>query len=193
MAVVEHGAIDDPIRLLSEVLQVLVVGRDDTETPVSVEAVEERLGDRPADLGLGTATELVDQEDRALVAVLDEKFHVHQVGTVGTQVVLDALLVADIDEHPAEQARARAFVQGDQESALQHVLQEPDRFEADRLTAGVGAGDQQDPSLFRQLDIQRDDAFALFFQGDLGDPMSRLRISDCAVTPVKRKYTGSGR
>ena len=32
---------------------------------------------------------------------------------------------------------------------------------------------------------------ALFFQGDLGDPMSRLRISDCAVTPVKRKYTGS--
>ena len=26
---------------------------------------------------------------------------------------------------------------------------------------------------------------ALFFQGDLGDPMSRLRISDCAVTPVK--------
>ena len=25
---------------------------------------------------------------------------------------------------------------------------------------------------------------ALFFQGDLGDPMSRLRISDCAVTPV---------
>ena len=34
---------------------------------------------------------------------------------------------------------------------------------------------------------------ALFFQGDLGDPMSRLRISDCAVTPVKRKYTGSGR
>ena len=30
---------------------------------------------------------------------------------------------------------------------------------------------------------------ALFFQGDLGDPMSRLRISDCAVTPVKRKYT----
>lgn len=34
---------------------------------------------------------------------------------------------------------------------------------------------------------------ALFFQGDLGDPMSRLRISDCAVIPVKREYTGCGR
>ena len=95
---------------------------DDAERAVTVEALEQRLGQCAADEWLCTATELVDEQQRALVAVTDEVLHVRQVRAVGAEVVFDALFVADIDEDTLEDARARALVQGDGDAALEHVL-----------------------------------------------------------------------
>ncbi|OAV64227.1 hypothetical protein Barb6_03342 [Bacteroidales bacterium Barb6] len=47
------------------------------------------------------------------------------------------------------------FIQGDKHTALQHVLQQPYRLEADRLAAGVRARNNQQPLLFIQGNIQR--------------------------------------
>ena len=76
----------------------------------------------------------------------NEVFHVRQMRTVGAQIVLDALLVADIDKQTLEDSGFRLFVKRDQYAALKHVLQQADRFQTDRFTAGVRAGNDQQAS-----------------------------------------------
>ena len=60
MAVVEHGAVDEPGMVLGVGLEVLVVRRDDAEGPLVIEAVQQRLRDGSAYGGLGAAAEFVD-------------------------------------------------------------------------------------------------------------------------------------
>ncbi|MPN63912.1 hypothetical protein SDC9_211679 [bioreactor metagenome] len=102
MAVVQHRPIDDPFRIFSKMLQVLVVRRNHSKTFLPVEPVQQRFGNSPSDLRLGTATELIDQYHRLLIAIPKEELHVHQVRTVGAQVVLDTLLVANINKYMVE-------------------------------------------------------------------------------------------
>ena len=61
MPVVQHSPVHDALRVLGEMLQVLVMRRDDPERTVAIEAVEQRLGDRPAYLRLRAPAELVNQ------------------------------------------------------------------------------------------------------------------------------------
>ena len=65
---------------------------------------------------------------------------------VGREVVLDALLVADVDHDVLEGARRRTVTDGDAEAALQHVLQQSDGLQAYRLSAGIGSADDQQPA-----------------------------------------------
>ena len=62
MAVIEHGAVNDPFRVFSEMLQVLVVSRDNAVAVIPVETVQQGFGNRTSDLGLRTTTELVNQD-----------------------------------------------------------------------------------------------------------------------------------
>ena len=65
---------------------------------------------------------------------------------VGREVVLDALFVADVDHDVLEDASRRSVADGDGESALQHILQQSDRLQAYRLSAGIRARYYQQPS-----------------------------------------------
>ena len=60
-------------------LQVLVVGSNDTESSFFVEALQYRFGYSTPNLWLGTSTELVDQDKTAFVAALHHDFHVGKV------------------------------------------------------------------------------------------------------------------
>ena len=62
VAVIEHGAVNDPYRVFSEMLQVLVVSRDNAVSVIPVETVQQGFGNRTSDLGLRTTTELVNQD-----------------------------------------------------------------------------------------------------------------------------------
>ena len=64
---------------------------DDTEHFLAVETFEQGFGQRTAHERFRAAAELVDKQQRAVVAVPNEVLHVRQVRTVGAQVVLDAL------------------------------------------------------------------------------------------------------
>ena len=79
LAVVEHGAVHDALRLLGEVLQVLVVGGDDAERPFLVEDLQHRLRHRATDLGFSAPAELVDEDEALPVAVLHHLLHVQQM------------------------------------------------------------------------------------------------------------------
>ena len=77
------------------------------------------------------------------------------MAAVGTQVVLDALLVADVDEDLAEDASPGAVGQGNGQSALQHVLQQANSLEADTLAACIRSADDEDALPPGQRDAER--------------------------------------
>ena len=91
MAVVEHGAVDDTLRVLCKLFQVLVVCGYDTECLFPIETVEKYFCDGSADLRFGTSAEFIDEQERTFIAVLDEKLHVRQVGTVSTLSIVRRL------------------------------------------------------------------------------------------------------
>ena len=56
------------------------------------------------------------------IAVLNHLLHVHQVRGVGREVVLNALLVADIYHDVAEDAAGGTVAHGYTQSALKHIF-----------------------------------------------------------------------
>ena len=90
----------------------------------------------------GIAADL--EEEGVFLGLGKQGFHVLQVRGVGGEVVVDALLVADVDEDAAEEAALGGGAQWHGHAALQHVLYQSYGFETDGLAAGVGAGDDED-------------------------------------------------
>ena len=75
------------------------------------------------------------------------------MGREGGQALLDALLVADVRQHPVEHAHRAAVSRGDMQPALGHQRQQSQRLQAHRLAAGVGPGDDQGVKGLPQLDV----------------------------------------
>ena len=85
------------------------------------------------------------------VRLLQNLHDVHHVGGEGGQALLNALLVADIRQHPVEYAHRAAVVGGDVEPALGHEGQKAQGLQAHGLAAGVGPGDDQGVEPLAQL------------------------------------------
>ena len=131
MAVIEHGSVDDTLVVFCKVFQVLVMSSDDSESPSLVESFQDGFGHGTAYLWLCATSEFVDEQQASLVAVAQHVLHVQQVRRVGTQVVLDALFVTDVNEDAAEDACMAPFVYRDGHSALKHVLKQSYCFQTD--------------------------------------------------------------
>ena len=102
LAVIEHRSVDHAVGFVGKMLQILVVGGYHTHYLMLIELLENRLGNGTAYLGLGSATHFIDQDEGLLAALRQEQLHVLQVAAIGTQVILDTLLVADVDKDVAE-------------------------------------------------------------------------------------------
>ena len=106
MTIVKHGAVDDPWVVLGKVFEVLIVGGDDRPCLLLPELLEHRFGNGSSNLRFCASTELVDEDERALVGLSHHVLHVHQVRRIGAQIVLDALLIADVDHDMLERSRS---------------------------------------------------------------------------------------
>ena len=98
--------------------QILVVGGDNSECPLLVEAFQNGFGDGTANLRFRAAAKFVDQDEAAFIAVFHHNLHIGQMRRVGTQVIFDGLLITDIDKDTAEYAGMTALVQRNQHTAL---------------------------------------------------------------------------
>ena len=123
MTVVKHGSVHYSFMIFSKMFQILVVGSDDSECSFLVETFQYGFGNSTSDLRLCTSTELVNQDEAPFVAALHHDFHVGQVRRVGTQIIFNRLLITNIDKDAAEYTGMTTFVQGNQHTALQHILQ----------------------------------------------------------------------
>ena len=74
------------------------------------------------------------------------------------------MFISDVDKQVFEQSRFRAFIYRNQQTALQHILQQTDRFQANRFTSRVRSGNYQQTLFLFQENIQRDDLLVLSLQ-----------------------------
>ena len=77
------------------------------------ELVQNSLGNGAAQHWLGSATKFVDEDERFFIAEFHKMLHVHQVRTVGAQVVFHRLLIANVDKKPAEDTCFASLADGD--------------------------------------------------------------------------------
>ena len=96
LTVIEHGSVHKSRLVVSESLEILVVGGDDAHDLVSVELAEYGLGERTANLRLGARAHLIHENERAGRGTLHEHLHVLKMRAVRAQVILYGLLVAYI-------------------------------------------------------------------------------------------------
>ena len=178
VAVVEHGAVGYAVVRVGVVLQVLVVGGYHAPCVLLHKLVEHSLCHSAANLRLGARAKLVDEQQRAFARLSHHVLHVQQVRRVGREVVLYALLVADVDHYVAEDAHLRSFAHGDGQSALQHVLQQTHRLQAHRLAAGVRTRYNQYVAVARQHDVERHDRLLLLLQREPQERMLRRNPVD---------------
>ena len=94
---------------VGKVLQVLVMGGYHAVSAFAAKLLKHGLGYRSANLRLGARAELVDEQQRGIVGMAHHLLHVHKMAGVRAEVVLNALLVAYVDEYVAEHAHARTL------------------------------------------------------------------------------------
>ena len=79
----------------------------------------------------------------------------------GREILLDALTVADINEHTVKDRNTAAVRSGDHQAAHRHRGQQADGLERDGLAARVRAGDDQRPVVFSELQCDRHDGLGI--------------------------------
>ena len=118
-------------------LEILIMGGDNSHHLTVVELLQYGLGYGASHLGFSAASHLIDQDKRFSTTTRQEEFHVLQVTAVGTQIVFDTLLVTDVDKDVSEKPHVRVISHGGQQSALHHILHHTHGLEAHRLAAGI--------------------------------------------------------
>ena len=155
-----HRAIEDTFTFVGKNLQVGVVGRDYTKRLAVIQFPQDGLGNRTPDLRIGTRAKFIDEYQRTLIGVFQKQAHVGQAGTIGTQVVFDGLLVADIGKEVVKNSQFRAFVHRYQQARLRHQLQQSGRFHGDRLSSGVRPTEYQNTVATIKAQVKRHRFFA---------------------------------
>ena len=87
------------------------------------------FSDGSSKMWLGSCTEFIYQEKRIHIPVFYEFLNVQKMGTICTQVILQALFIANIQKDVFEYPGFRIFIHGYQKPALQHVLQQAGGFQ----------------------------------------------------------------
>ena len=80
-------------------LEIGVVCRYHPVNPAAVKLAEYRLGYRPARCRLRSGAEFVYKNEGPFVCLFQHRAHVGEEGTVGAEVVLEGLVVANADHN----------------------------------------------------------------------------------------------
>ena len=127
--------------------------------------------------GVGAGAQLIKQNQAVPVRLLQNGDNGLHVGGERGQALLNALLVADVRQHPLVHGHLAAIPHRDMQAALGHQSQQAQSFQGNRLAAGVGAGDDQGIKSAPQFDI---DGHRRFF---VQQRMAGLPQADQAVSP----------
>ena len=116
-------------------------GRD-REAAAFEEVLDDRHAQRASLLGIGRGSQLVHQDQGALVGKLHHGFQLLDVRGKGAQALGDGLQVADVGEHLVEPRELR-LVRRNRQAGLCHQGQQSDGLQHDGLTTRIGTTDEQ--------------------------------------------------
>ena len=177
-----HRSVFHPFMAAGEILDIGVVGGDDTIGSRLHETFENRFGYRPAYHRLRTRTEFVDKDERPGTCPGQHMLHVEQMRRVGTQVVVDGLFVTDVDEYAVEYRKFGIFEYRHRKTALEHVLQQPHGLETYRLASGIRTRNDEHAASAVELQVE---GYHLF-------PLARQRLPQqrmaCRAQPQRSLF-----
>ena len=104
---------------------------------------------------VGTRTQFIEQHEVALPAAVHNRHDGLHARRERGQALLDALLVTDIGVNMLKQADFRLFIRRNMQAACRHERQQAERFERNRLAAGVRTGDDEGVVIVADGDVNR--------------------------------------
>ncbi len=110
-----------------------------------------RNGKRRTLCGVCTRAELIKEQQRAVVALLEYADNIGHMSRKSGQALLNALLVADVSKNVREHRQVAAVRRRDMQPALAHCRQKPNGLERNGFAAGIGARDHQSVELAAKL------------------------------------------
>ena len=132
-------------------LQLRIVGGGGNDGALPAAVLDNGHGQGRALGGVGAGAQLVKQDQGAVIALFDNIDDIAHVGREGGEILLNALLIADVCQDVAEHRQVAAVVGGDMQAALVHGGKQADGLDGDGLAAGIGAGDHQGIKAVSQL------------------------------------------
>ena len=111
-------------------LEVGIVCRENAKSAKAVEFGEDGFGNCATHQRFSSRAKFIDENEGARVGIAHEILHGKEMRGVGTQVILNALVVANVDEKIIEYAHSRTLIDWNEETALEHKLEKPDRLKA---------------------------------------------------------------
>ena len=115
--------------------------------------LDDGRGQRRALHRVGAGTQFVEEQQRPVVGLPQHLDDVGDMGGKGGQGLLDGLLVPDVRQDFFENGHLAPVVHRQVQAALGHEGEQASRFQGDRLTAGVGAGDDQGVKALPQFQV----------------------------------------
>ena len=155
-------------------------------------------GERRALGRVGAGAELIEEDERAVVALIEDADDIRHVRGEGGEALLDALLIADVCHDLLEHGQARAVRCRNVQAALRHHGEQADRLERDGFAAGIRAGDDEGVKVAAERDVDRDDdvlgdqrmagaperdAALREHGGGAVEPVGQLRLGEDEVEP----------
>ena len=131
------------LRAQGKFLELSVVGGRGNFGVLFAQFLEYRRRESRALDGVGAGTQLVNQTERASIRELKNLDNIRHVSREGRQTLLDALFVADVDKHPAENAQLAVIRAGYEQSAHSHKREQPEGLEGNGLAARIRACDHK--------------------------------------------------
>ena len=118
--------------------------------------IQQRHSEGRALLRIGARAEFVEKNERRPVRLFQNGDDVLDVGAEGGQVLLDALLVADVRENGADVPHPGVLLRRNRKTAPREVNADARGFEDDRLSARIRACDHKASKSFAALDVHGD-------------------------------------
>ena len=128
LSVVAHGSVHEAVGFVGESFEVGVVGIHHARRARLGEVFQNGFGNGSAQTWFGACSKFVNQKQCFSIGKVQKILHVGQVTAVRTEVIVKALLVADVNKQVLENTHRRAFEHRHQKPTLVHVLQQPNGF-----------------------------------------------------------------
>ncbi len=102
-----------------------------------VQYFQNSLRHRTAKLRVRSCTKFINQHQRFRRGVRNKIPHLRQVSAIGTQITFNRLIIAYICKNLIKNPNLTRFMNRDQQSALQHDLQQANCFHTNRFSSGI--------------------------------------------------------